>query len=119
MSDADRSLVVVLSRVLGPRGMELYSALMRDTPDDPVALEYDELPADADESTRQDLAQRLVPYLRAIHDAHPDLRESRTDAPGGERFANATIADAMAELYNEAQLDVLRRAGVILRGSAT
>lgn len=117
MSDADRSLVVVLSRVLGPRGLEVYTALLRDTPDDPVSLEYDELPADADETTRQDLAERMVPHIEAINAAHPGLPDSRTDAPGGAQFATAAIADAMAELYNDAQLDVLRRAREILRAS--
>ena len=82
------------------------------------AREFDDLPADADESTRQDLAERLVPYIRAINEAHPGLIEARTDAPGGARRADRTIADAMAELYNAAQLDVLARAREILRGSA-
>lgn len=118
MSDPDRSLVVVLTRVLGPRGLEVYADLLENAPDEPVSLEFDDLPADADESTRQDLAERLVPYIRAINEAHPGLIEARTDAPGGARRADRTIADAMAELYNAAQLDVLARAREILRGSA-
>ena len=79
---------------------------------------FDDLPADADEATRQDIAERIVPYIRAVHEAHPGLRESRADAPGGARFVDETVAAAMVDLYNPAQLDVLRRAAEIGRDSA-
>ena len=115
MTDADRSLVVVLSRVLGPRGMQVYADMMRETPEDPAATELDDLPADADEARRQDLAERLAPYIRSVREAHPALDESRADAPRGERFVDKVIGDAMTDLYNPAQRDVLRRAGEILR----
>ena len=115
MTDADRKLVVVLSRVLGPRGRQVYADMMRETPEDPAATELDNLPADADEATRKDLAERLAPYLRAVRQANPGLDESRADAPRGERFADKAIGAAMIELYNPAQLDVLRRSGEILR----
>jgi DNA-binding transcriptional MerR regulator len=118
LSDADRSLVVVLTRVLGPRGMEVYSDLLQNAPDEPVASNFDHLPPDADEASRQEIAELLVPYIRAIYEAHPGLVEARTDAPGGARFVDQTIAGAMSELYNAAQLDVLRRANALLRDSA-
>lgn len=117
MTDADRSLVVVLSRVLGPRGMQVYADMMRETPEDPAATELDNLPEDADEATRQDLAERLAPYIKAVREAHPGIDDSRADAPRGKRFADKAIDDAMLDLYNPAQLDVLRRAGKIVRGS--
>jgi DNA-binding transcriptional MerR regulator len=115
MTDADRSLVVVLTRVLGPRGMEAYADLLQTATDDPAGLAFDGLPDDADEPTRQDLAERMVPFIRALHEANPGLREARADAPGGARFVDATIAEAIVELYNSAQLDVLRRADSIMR----
>lgn len=118
MTDADRSLVVVLSRVLGPQGLQAYADLIRDAPDDPAANALDELPADADEQTRAELAQRLAPYMRKVREAHPGLQDSRTDAPRGARFVERTIADAMAELYNPAQRDVLRRAEELLKADA-
>jgi DNA-binding transcriptional MerR regulator len=118
MTDADRSLVVVLSRVLGPRGRQIYADMMRETPDDPTAAELDKLPADADEATRRDLAERLAPYIRAVRLANPELDDSSADAPRGKRFADKAIGDAMADLYNPAQLDVLRRANEMLRDSA-
>lgn len=54
----------------------------------------------------------------AITQAYPGLLYSRVDAPRGERFADKMIDDAMADLYNSAQLDVLRRAGKILRSQS-
>jgi hypothetical protein len=115
LTDADRSLTVVLTRVLGPRGMEAYAELLQTATDDPVGPAFDGLPDDADEPTRQDLAERMVPFIRALHEANPGLREARADAPGGARFVDATIAEAITELYNSAQLDVLRRADAIMR----
>ncbi|MGW4096657.1 helix-turn-helix domain-containing protein [Mycobacterium sp. NPDC004974] len=117
MTDADRSMVVVLSRVLGPQGLRVHADLIKDTTNDPVASEFDDLPADADDTTRLDLAARLAPYIWAITQAHPGLLDSRSDAPRGARFADRAIDAAMAELYNPAQLDVLQRAADILRTS--
>lgn len=119
MTDADRKLVVVLSRVLGPRGRQVYADLIRDTREDPAASELDTLSADADEATRQDLAERLAPYIWSVRQAHPGLTEARADAPRGANFVEKAIDDAMADLYNPAQIDVLRRAGQIVRGLTT
>ena len=118
MTDADRKLVVVLSRVLGPQGRRVYADMMRETPEDPAADELDNLPADADEATRRDLAERIAPYIRSVREAHPGLDESSADAPRGKRFADKAIGAAMLDLYNPAQLDVLSRAGKIVRDSA-
>ncbi|ANW65211.1 MerR family transcriptional regulator [Mycobacterium sp. djl-10] len=117
LSEADRSLVVLLSRVLGPQGLQIYAHLLENAPDDPVAHEYDELAPDADECTRADLAERLVPYLLSVRAAHPGLVDSHADAPGGAHFAGRAINEAMQELYNEAQLDVLRRSRDLIRAT--
>ncbi len=84
-----------------------------------MALAFDALPADADDATRQDVAERMIPYIQSLYAAHPGLLDSLTDAPKGKRFADETIAEAMSELYNDAQLDVLRRIGQIMRANET
>jgi DNA-binding transcriptional MerR regulator len=81
MTDADRKLVVVLSRVLGPRGRQIYADMMRETPEDPAASELDDLPADADERIRQDLAERMVPDVRRIRATHPGLKAPHSAPP--------------------------------------
>ncbi|MET0698032.1 MAG: MerR family transcriptional regulator [Mycobacterium sp.] len=117
LSPADRSLVVVLTRVLGPRGLQVYADLLENAPDEPSLAAFDDLPADADEQTRQDMAERIAPYIRRLYVAHPELPQSRIDAPGGAQFVDRTVAIAMSELYNAAQLDILRRANELLRES--
>ena len=114
LSEADRSFVVVMTRVLGPQGLETWGELLRNLPDDPAGTDFDDLPEDADDATRRDVAERLVGYVRALHAAHPGLVDSRTDAPRGARFAAQTADAVIDEVYNPAQRDVLRRLRALL-----
>lgn len=109
LSEADRSFVTVMNQTLGPQGRQTYSDMIRSVADDPVATEFDNLPADADEPTRQDLAERLTPYLRSVYKEHPGLRTLTADAPRGSDFAARMTGKALIELYNPAQVDVLAR----------
>jgi DNA-binding transcriptional MerR regulator len=109
LTAADRSLVVVLTRVLGPSGLDAYREMLQDTDPDPTVGGFDDLPEDADEQTRADLADRMVPFVRGLHARYPRLRDIGADAPGGADFAMRTMGVALRELYNTAQLDVLRR----------
>ncbi|WP_433036177.1 MerR family transcriptional regulator [Actinomycetospora sp. CA-053990] len=111
LSDADRSYMVVLSRVLGPKGIKAYADLMSNYQHEPLMTEFDELSPEADEQTRQDLAERMLPHVRALRAEHPELRTADEDAPQGAKFAARTMGQAMIELYSPAQLDVLKRVG--------
>ncbi|MFI0510197.1 MerR family transcriptional regulator [Streptomyces sp. WSLK1-5] len=64
--------------------MDAYADLLHEKPQ-PVARELDELPADADEATRQSLAERLVPHVRGLRARHPGLRDLASDAPRGRK----------------------------------
>ena len=114
LSDADRSFVVVLSRVMGPQRMQAYADMLQDLPDDPVGPEFDDLPPDADEPTRRDMAERMVPYIRALHAQHPGLISPNSDAPRGPQFVEQTVGKALRDLYNPAQLDVMQRAWALV-----
>jgi DNA-binding transcriptional MerR regulator len=114
MSEADRSLTLVLPRVLGSERLQAVADMLADARPDPTQNRFDTLPADADEATRQELADRMVPYMRALYETHPGLVAPNTDAPVGEQRAEQTLGRAMRELYNRAQLDVLVRAGKAL-----
>ncbi|MGL4176339.1 MAG: MerR family transcriptional regulator [Dermatophilaceae bacterium] len=109
LTEADHKYVAVMSRVLGPRGMQTWVDLLADLPEDPVAREFDDLTDDADDETRQRLAEGLVHYARDRRAAHPDLLQEHTDAPRGAEFARRAAEEAVLEFYNDAQLDVLRR----------
>ncbi|MEV0248843.1 MerR family transcriptional regulator [Nocardia sp. NPDC050712] len=109
LTDADRSFVVVLTRVLGPGGLETYADMLRDAPAEPTDPEFDTLPADADARTRQAIAERLAPEIRELFAARPGLKNVTADAPGGARAADITMVKALKDLYNPAQIDVFRR----------
>lgn len=119
LSEADRSFVAVLGRVIGPQRRQAWADMLQDLPDDPVAAEFDDLPGDADELTRQAVAERMVPYIQALRARHPDLDEPWADATRGARFAARTLNAALQDLYNPAQLDVLQRTEALLRAGRT
>ena len=109
LSSTDRSFVVAMTRILGPRGLKAYADMLSEPPPAETSdREFDRLPADADEPTRIALAERLAPYAREVNERHPDLNEL-TDAPRGKDFATESIAKTLRDLYNPAQLDVMRR----------
>jgi DNA-binding transcriptional MerR regulator len=117
LSDTDRSVVAVLTRVLGPKGLKAYADMLQNLPADPVNAEFDDLPADADPPTRQDLAERMAPYARRLRAENPGLSTLNSDAPHGARFVEQTVGKAMQDLYNPAQLDVVRRTEILLRAA--
>ncbi|MCO8276696.1 MerR family transcriptional regulator [Actinoplanes sp. TRM 88003] len=114
LSAADRSFIVVLAGVLGPRSLETYVEMLRDLKIEPSGQEFDDLPADAAEEVRQDLAVRMFPFVVDLRTRFPALTRPPTDAPRGVRFAQATVGRALVELYNPAQLDVMKRIEALL-----
>ncbi|WP_433019794.1 MerR family transcriptional regulator [Kribbella sp. CA-294648] len=114
-SEADRRLMVVYSRVAGPAGLEAYRRMLAEYRRAPADAEFDQLPTDADENTRRDLAERLLPHAIGVLGKHPDVLSTQQQAPGGTGHMAHTLATAMTEIYNAAQLDVLVRIGKELR----
>lgn len=114
MSETDHSFVTVMSTVLGPKGTEAYADLMKNPVIDPAGAAFEELPADADEETRAEVAERLVAFVHLLQRQHPGLRALPADAPRGEEFAKRTVGKAVEDIYNDAQVDVLRRLGILL-----
>lgn len=109
VSDADRSFIVVMSRVLGPQGVQGWKDFLGNPPAHPAATAFDELTDDADDATRQGLAEQLVSYVELLRVTHPALEDDVADAPRGARFAQEVAVAAVADLYTVAQRDVLAR----------
>jgi DNA-binding transcriptional MerR regulator len=109
LSDVERSLLMVYSSVLDPTEMttlrELHSA-----PRPPEQAEFDALPADADEATRQRLAEDYAPVVRRQYEEHPALKE----VAASEALTRPVVLQGLVELYNSAQLDVLQRMNALL-----
>ncbi|WP_152362210.1 MerR family transcriptional regulator [Microlunatus speluncae] len=111
LSEADRSMMVVYGRVLAPSGMDAMRRMIAEHPRTPAATEFDNLPADADEDVRRELAERFLPEVIDIAKAFPDVITAHQEAPGGHRQLSQTVGLAIADIYNAAQLDVLARVG--------
>ncbi|MFJ9624216.1 MerR family transcriptional regulator [Streptomyces sp. NPDC101181] len=111
--EADRRFLTVMDTVLGTDALSAYADLLDQRPD-PVALELNDLPADADEETRQALAERLVPYVHALRVRHSGLHPLLSEAPKGARQASRAVGEALTQLYNPAQVDVMGRLGALL-----
>ncbi|MGW9551491.1 MerR family transcriptional regulator [Citricoccus zhacaiensis] len=73
-----------------------------------------ELPEDADEACRQDLAERLAPVLATHLTDYPWLSDPGPHLSRAQSVTDRTMAEAMAELYTAAQRDVLRRVMLIV-----
>ena len=112
MTTVDRSLIHVYSRLYDDDAMKDLRRMVEDDTD-PVNAELDALPPDADEATRKSLAARLAPVIAQHYTDYPWLGDPTAHLSQSEQVTRQTLVDAMAELYNPAQLDVLARAAVL------
>ncbi|RSM78097.1 MerR family transcriptional regulator [Amycolatopsis sp. WAC 01375] len=108
LSEVERSILMVFSRVLDTKAMdavrELHSAPR------PLAQAEFDADADADEATRQRLAEALAPVARHQLETQPAL----TEATARVALSEPMVLRGLVELYNPAQLDVLRRLSALL-----
>ncbi|MGX6607885.1 helix-turn-helix domain-containing protein [Micromonosporaceae bacterium Da 78-11] len=116
LTSADRSFVVVLTRILGSDALKPWADMLQEPVTDPAAVQFTHLPADADENSRAVVAEGLVPYVRRMYAEHPDVGFSNAGTTHSAHFVEANVGKALRELYNPAQLDVLRRTNLLLVG---
>jgi DNA-binding transcriptional MerR regulator len=112
LSEADTSLIHIYTRLYDDDAMkDLQRMAENDT--DPVNAEVDALPADADEATRKDVAERLAPVIAQNLTDYPWLSDPGAHLVKGENVTMQTFVDAVVALYNPAQIDVLTRASLL------
>ncbi|SDM55143.1 MerR family transcriptional regulator [Allokutzneria albata] len=116
LTDADRSFIAVMGTLLSPAGLDAYKTMLKTYRAEPTAVEFDALPPDADERTRHDLARRMLPSVRDLRVEHPAMDDIKAGTP--VRFAAYSIGSAITDLYNPAQVDVVRILGELLRAEA-
>ncbi|MFG1926463.1 MerR family transcriptional regulator [Cryptosporangium sp. NPDC048952] len=114
LSEADTSLLHVHAQLYDADAMKDLQRMAEDE-DDPTNGEFDALSADADEATRQRLAEQIAPVLVKHLAEYPWLSDATGRTSHGERVTRETFLDAVANLYNPAQLDVMGRASVLAR----
>jgi len=94
----ERALTSLLSLVLTPEQLADLAKILAGHSDEDD--EFRDLPADADEATIADLAARLAPTARSLMAEHSWLA-----GPTGE----ADAVDVFSDIYNPAQLAVMKR----------
>lgn len=109
LSESDRSIVHIMTRFYDDDALEDIREMSADDTDD-TGPDIDNLPADADEQTRQELAGRVAGIIVKHLANYPWLRDPAAHLPKGSELSLQTFGDALTELYNDAQLDVLFRA---------
>ncbi len=114
LSESDRSIVHIWNRLYDEDAMtDLRRMVELDSDAGVVGNEIDRLPAAADETTRVRLAAGLAPILARNLVDYPWLSNPSQHLAQGERVTRRTFVEALTELYNPAQLDVLARAGAL------
>jgi DNA-binding transcriptional MerR regulator len=119
LSDRQRSLLTICSAVLSEESIEEFL----DSLDEPDEAEreaeqaFEELPPDADAAAIEGVAARLVPIALATREKSPWAGGSAADAPGDAEQGAQTVTEALAQLYNPAQLRVLKRMRALVEQS--
>jgi DNA-binding transcriptional MerR regulator len=112
MSEADQSLIHVYTRLYDDDAMKDLQH-MAENDDHAVNAEMDALGEDADEATRQDLAERLAPVIAQNLTDYPWLNDPGSRLAKSENVTMQTFIDSVVALYNPAQIDVLTRASLL------
>lgn len=112
LSEPDRALIMIYSRVFDQEAMEELREIAQThhATDD----EFTALPADASAEAIEELADRMAPVIARIRAEHPWTADPGAVALRGAEFAREVVTQALAELYNPAQLKVLAHVNHIL-----
>ncbi|WP_224391195.1 hypothetical protein [Pseudonocardia sp. ICBG1293] len=106
----ERALVVVLSRVLAPEPLQAYLDLLPPYRAGPAVQAFDALPPDADGARRESVAAGVADHLGVLAGGRAAQIRLSDDALPRSGHARRTVDEAVGNLYNAAQLDVLGRA---------
>jgi DNA-binding transcriptional MerR regulator len=103
----DRALLTIYAQLFTEESMRALRETLAANPHEALDEAFRDLPADADEATRQSLAERMAPYVGANSTV---TMEPRATTPRQAEAARNAVDQALQALYSAAQLDVLRRA---------
>ena len=114
LSESDSSIIHIYTRLYDESALaDLRRMVEVDAETGAVGQEISDLPPDADEATRQRLAERLAPTLAQNLIDYPWLADPAGRLAKSARVTQQTFIDAVRELYNPAQIDVFSRAGLL------
>lgn len=107
LRDNDRALLTIYAQLFSEDSMDALRQLLAANPHEDIDEAFRDLPADADEATRQALAERMAPFVGANGSVTMEPKAATTRQAEAARNA---VGQALQALYNPAQLDVLKRA---------
>ena len=109
LTEADRNIASVMGRLLGEEERATYAQLFTDAARVSGDDDFDVLAPDADEATRQELAERMAVGLQRLQEQFSGIDSLGTQSPLGPQRYRTMLGEAMKDIYNPAQLDVLLR----------
>ncbi|MEU9891439.1 MerR family transcriptional regulator [Sphaerisporangium sp. NPDC051011] len=116
MTETDRSLIMIYSRVFTDGAMRAFREIFQAERSE-VDEEFAQLPPDADLATKRRLAERLAPEVRELYAKYPWMHDPDLQAfQGNPALLQNTVNRAIVELYNLAQLEVIYRAHLLATG---
>ncbi|MBT2486174.1 MULTISPECIES: MerR family transcriptional regulator [unclassified Microbacterium] len=112
LSDADRSVVTIYSQLLDQSALDDIARMIESEPPD-IERDFTKLAPDAPDDERQRLAERIAPTLTQHLRDYPWLKAGEERQPHSSETADTALAESLTDLYDPAQLDVLRRAIIL------
>lgn len=114
LSHADSSIIHIYAQLYDDVAMGDLRRMV-DVEESEIDREFNGLSPDADAATRERLAEAMAPGLAQYLLDYPWLSDPAEHMSKGERLTRETFAEAVVELYNPAQLEVLARASALAR----
>lgn len=117
LSTTERSLMLVYEQLYDTEAMADLRTMVETESDDGSA-EFEALTVEADDETRQRVAEMFAPVIAQHLTDYPWLSEPTEHLSKGPRVTAQAFLETVGGLYNEAQLDVLGRASALARVQA-
>ncbi|WP_285106045.1 MerR family transcriptional regulator [Promicromonospora sp. MEB111] len=117
LSPSERSLTLIYSQLYQPDVMEDVREML-DADVDAATVEFETLPPDADEATRDRLVAQFARTIAQALTTYSWIRTPQEHLRQTPMSTAVTMVEAMQEIYNSAQLDVLTRAAELARVQA-
>lgn len=116
LTDSDRAMMTVTAQLFDEGTMRAVQDIAANHQEADAA--FNSLTADAGDDAVRTVAEYLVPVLRAIRERYPDAFDPRP-VRGRERDAVEAMGQAIVDLYNPAQIEVMRQAYQLVQEGRT